>query len=174
MFILFYSSVIRNKMRGHRSSSLPPKDALYNLCSQILQLDEKIRFAGIANHLGTLLASAYRHGLVPLLTREETSHYALQSVLRAATREDFESKLGRQEYSIGKNGNVVRATIPIIYIEEAAQERNVVVKDNDESTPGIVKFYLLLSFDVEYEAQHAIEKKILPFLEENKKVFIAH
>lgn len=160
-------------MRGHRSSSLPPKDALYNLCSRILQLDEKIRFAGIANHLGTLLASAYRHGLVPLLTREETSHYALQSVLRAATREDFESKLGRQEYSIGKYGNVIRATIPIIYIEEGSQKRNV-IKDDDESTRDIVKFYLLLSFDVEYEAQHTIEKKILPFLEENRKVFITH
>src|ERR687891_2961978 len=89
-------------MAGDSSSSSlssTSKDGLNSFCDRVLQIAGKIRFVGIANHLGTLIASSYRHNLIPLLTREETSHYVLQSVLRSATREDFESKLGRQEYS---------------------------------------------------------------------------
>jgi hypothetical protein len=39
---------------------------------------------------------------VPLMNKQETTHYAVQAVLRAAIREEFESKIGRLEYSIGK------------------------------------------------------------------------
>ncbi|MGH9965227.1 MAG: hypothetical protein ACRD5E_10425 [Nitrososphaeraceae archaeon] len=59
------------------SSASSSKDDVYILCDKVLRINAKIRFVRIANHLGTLLASAYRHDLVPLLTREETAHYAL-------------------------------------------------------------------------------------------------
>ena len=147
------------------------KDDLNILCDKVLRINAKIRFVGIANHLGTLLASAYRHNLVPLLTREETSHYVLQSILRSATREDFESKLGRQEYSIGKYQNVIRATVPIICIEDKTQKEDVVIEDDGENKRNKVKLYLLLSFDVDYGVQHALETKILPFMDENRKFF---
>jgi hypothetical protein len=153
------------------SSSSSSKDDVYILCDKVLRINAKIRFVGIANHLGTLLGSAYRHNLVPLLTREETAHYVLQSILRSATREDFESKLGRQEYSIGKYQNVIRATVPIIYIEDKTQKENVVIEDDGGNKRNKVKFYLLLSFDVDYGVQHAIETKILPFINENRKFF---
>lgn len=155
------------------SSSSPSssKDDLNKLCDKVLRINAKIRFVGIANHLGTLLASAYRQNLVPLLTREETSHYVLQSILRSATREDFESKLGRQEYSIGKYQNVIRATVPLIYIEDKTQKENVVIEDDGENKRNKVKLYLLLSFDVDSEVQHAIETKILPFMDENRTFF---
>ena len=164
-------------MTGHSSSTPPPpstsKDDLSFFCDRVLQIASKIRFVGIANHLGTLIASSYRHNLSPLLTREETSHYVLQSVLRSATREDFESKLGRQEYSIGKYRNVIRATIPIIYIEDhsTTDKQKVVISNDDEIKRNKVKFYLLLSFDVDYGVQQAIETKILPFINENIKIF---
>jgi hypothetical protein len=162
-------------MTGHSSSPPPPnsKDDLSFFCDRVLQIASKIRFVGIANHLGTLIASSYRHNLIPLLTREETSHYVLQSVLRSATREDFESKLGRQEYSIGKYRNVIRATIPIIYIEDhsTTDKQKVVISNDDEIKRNKVKFYLLLSFDVDYGVQQAIETKILPFINENIKIF---
>ena len=160
-------------MAGTNSSSSPTsKDNLDFFCDKVLQVASKIRFVGIANHLGTLIVSSYRTNLIPLLTREETSHYVLQSVLRSTTREDFESKLGRQEYSIGKYRNVIRATIPIIYIEDdPTTDKQKVV---DEIKRNKVKFYLLLSFDVDYEVQHAIETKILPFIDENIKIFSTH
>ena len=155
------------------STSSNSKDDLNFFCDKVLQIASKIRFVGIANHLGTLIASSYRHNLIPLLTREETSHYVLQSVLRSATREDFESKLGRQEYSIGKYHNVIRATIPFTYIQDDTPngKQQVAIEDEDEIKRNKAKFYLLLSFDVDYGVQQAIETKILPFIDENIEMF---
>ncbi|MDQ3902415.1 MAG: hypothetical protein M3247_01995, partial [Thermoproteota archaeon] len=78
------------------------EENLDSICKEILQLDNSIRFVGIANNLGSLIATAYRNVLTPMMNKQETSHYAIQAVLRAATREDFESKIGRLVYSIGK------------------------------------------------------------------------
>jgi|SRR6476620_6121099 len=122
-------------------------------CKTILSLDKLIRFAGIANQLGSILATEYREGLVPLMTKEETSQYAIQAVTRAAMREEFESKIGRLEYSLGKYQKLIRSTIPLA------------------STARESKFYMLLSFDVNSEAKHIIEKKVLPLILLNKDHF---
>ena len=42
------------------------------LCEQILELDNTIRFVGIANLEGKLIAHEYRKGLRSLLTEEES------------------------------------------------------------------------------------------------------
>jgi hypothetical protein len=124
------------------------------LCKKILQLDNSIRFIGIANNLGSLIATAYRNGLTPLMDKQETSHYAIQAVLRAATREDFESKIGRLEYSIGKYERLIRATIPIRLFGK-----------EDESK----FYYLLLSFDLNSNIIDVIENKIMPFIRKSKE-----
>jgi hypothetical protein len=129
------------------------EENLNNLCKEIQQLDNSIRFVGIANNLGSLVATAYRNGLTPLMDKQETSHYAIQAVLRVATREDFESKIGRLVYSIGKYERLIRATIPI---KLSGKE--------DESK----SYYLLLSFDLNFNVMDVIENKIMPFIEKNK------
>jgi hypothetical protein len=125
-----------------------------SLCKDILQLDNSIRFIGIANNLGSLVATAYRSGLIPLMDKQETSHYAIQAVLRAATREDFESKIGRLEYSIGKYEKLIRATVPI----------RLFGKENENKF-----YYLLLSFDLNSNVMGVIENKVMPFIEKNKE-----
>jgi hypothetical protein len=130
---------------------------LDGFCNQVLKSDKHIRFVGLANNIGTLLSTAYREQLIPLMNKEETAHYAIKAILRAATREDFEDKTGRLHYSIGKYERLIRATVPII------------VKDYESS-----KFYLLLSFDVEKGSDvisSIIENKILPLINENKEFF---
>lgn len=107
--------------------------------------------------MGSLVVTAYRQGLVPLMTRDETSQYAMQAVLRAATREDFEIKLGRLQYSIGKYEKLIRATLPILLNRNGDYES---------------KFYLLLSFDVDSDAKSIIENKVLPYIENNNEIFI--
>ena len=88
------------------------------------------------------------------MDENETSHYSIQAVLRAATRQDFESKIGRLEYSIGKYEKIIRATVPIR------------VNFDDES-----KFYLLLSFDLKSAVIEVIENKVFRFIQENKENF---
>jgi hypothetical protein len=63
------------------------------ICNQVLRLDKSIRFAGIANNMGTLIAYKLREGVVPLLNEEELQNDIMKAVLRMKTREDYESKL---------------------------------------------------------------------------------
>lgn len=78
----------------------------------------------------------------------------LFAVVRATTREDFESKLGRLHYSVGKYDKLIRATIPIP------------VHDDDKS-----KFFLLLSFDIGSDAMSIIEGKVMLQIERYHDVF---
>lgn len=55
------------------------------LCSEILELDKAIRFAGIATRFGKVVASIYRGGLDPLLTRQESELSVTQSIIRMGT-----------------------------------------------------------------------------------------
>src|SRR6187200_2725219 len=142
---------------------LSTEENLNGLCKEIQQLDNSIRFVGIANNLGTLITTSYRNGLTPLMNEQETSHYAIQSVLRAATREDFESKIGRLEYSIGKYERIIRATVPI---------RLFGSNDDDDDDEQSKFYYLLISFDLKSAVIDIIEDKVMPFVEKNKENFV--
>jgi uncharacterized membrane-anchored protein len=87
------------------------------------------------------------------MTPEETARYAVQAAIRAATRETFETKIGELKFSISRYGKLVRATIPV-------------------KSSGKNKVLLLLSFDADAEADSIINKKILPYVTENKDYFL--
>jgi hypothetical protein len=137
---------------------LSTEENLKAICKQIMQLDNSIRFVGIANNLGSLVATLYRNGLTPLMNEQETSHYAIQVVLRVVTREDFESKIGRLEYSIGKYEKLIRATVPIRFVGSSDYESKF--------------YYLLISFDLKSAVIDIIEDKVMPFIEKNKENFV--
>lgn len=119
------------------------------LCSRILALDPSVRFAALVDHLGSLLTTVYREGLVPLATREETARYASQAIyMTGALAGGYNSRIGRMQYVVGKYENLVRATVPIV-------------------SSGNDKFYLMLSFDIGTNVIPVIEEKIMPFVEEN-------
>ena len=138
-------------------SSPSTEEKLNIFCKEIQQLDNSIRFVGIANNLGSLIATSYRKGLTPLMNEQETSHYAIQVVLRAATREDFESKIGKLEYSIGKYERLIRATVPIRLFGSN--------DDNNQSK----FYYLLISFDLKSAVIDIIEDKVMRFVEKNRE-----
>jgi hypothetical protein len=117
------------------------------ICNQVLQLDKSIRFAGIANNMGTLIAYKLREGLVPLLNEEELENNAMKTVLRMKTREDYESKLGDVIYTFALYKRVKRASIPLDHSDLAV---------------------LTLSFDMAADHDTIIMDKILPVLKQGK------
>jgi len=129
------------------------------VCREIIEMDESVRFAGIANKMGSLITTIYQKGIIPLMTKEETSQYALRAVVRATTREDFEIKLGKLHYSLGKYEKLVRVTIPIPPITTTSD-------DHSKS-----KFYLLVTLEIDSDATSIIERKILPHIVRNKETF---
>jgi hypothetical protein len=117
------------------------------ICNQVLQLDKSIRFAGVANNMGTLIAYKLRKGLIPLLNEEELQNSIMKTVLRMKTREDYEPKLGGVIYTFALYKRVKRATIPLDHPDLAV---------------------LTVSFDMAADQDSIIVDKILPVLKQGK------
>jgi hypothetical protein len=132
------------------SSSIPSYSHAKEICSQVLLLDKSIRFAGIANNMGTLIAYKLREGLVPLLNEEELQNNIMKAVLRMKTREDYESKLGDVIYTFALYKRVKRASIPL----------------DDSHHPDLA--VLTVSFDMVADHDTIIMDKILPVLKQRK------
>ena len=129
------------------SSSSVPYAYAKQICNQVLELDISIRFAGIANNMGTLIAYRLRKGLVPLLDEGELQNSIMKTVLRMKTREDYESKLGDVIYTFALYKRVKRASIPLDHPDLAV---------------------LTMSFDMAADQDSIIMDKILPVLKQRK------
>ena len=129
-------------------------DYLEGFCKQVLNRDYFIRSVRLTDHVGHTIAVAFRQGLVPLISNEESSRAAVQAAIRAATRGKFKSKIGEIQFSISRYARLVRATVPI--------------KNGRMNS----RFLLLITFEVDAEADSIILKKILPYIEENKDYFL--
>ena len=116
---------------------------LHDVCKRIIELDDKIRFAGIPNKFGKQIVVEYRKGLDPLLTDSESELYAIETVIRMNTRKDFESKLGKPVYSFTLYEKLKRVTIPL----------------DSKDYP-----ILMVSFDIEANHESIILENIIPFI----------
>ena len=116
---------------------------LKELCNQIIQSDDSIRFVGIANKYGKQVAVKYRDGVVPYLNQTESEIYSIDTVMRMNSRKELESKLGKVIYSFTLYENLKRATIH--------------VGNNDYPV-------LMASFDTHSDHDNIILNKILPIV----------
>jgi hypothetical protein len=134
-------------MASSMSSSSVPYAYAKQICGKVLELDVSIRFAGIANNMGTLIAYKLRKGVVPLLDEGELQNSIMKTVLRMKTREDYESKLGDVIYTFALYKRVKRASIPLDHPDLAV---------------------LTMSFDMAANQDSIIMDKILPVLKKGK------
>src|SRR5574338_1368342 len=126
------------------------KSFFQEFCDKIVTLDPTIRFAGIADEDGQLVATADRKGLRPLLSPEERAQYAITAATRQFTRLRWEYLLGKISYASSHYTKIIRATIPI-----ADENRRLA-------------HVLLLSFDPDADDFHQIiTKKIIPLVKQN-------
>jgi hypothetical protein len=127
------------------------EEAFNEFCKQVVNLDSKIRFAGIADEDGKLKSMAERPGLNPLLTPEERVQYAITAATRQFTRLRWEYMLGKIQYASSKFEKLMRATIPIT------------------DAYSKLSFVLLLSFDPDTGNLHQLlTEKIIPLINQNK------
>ena len=151
-------------------SSPKQSPRIKEFCKDILTKDLSIRFAAVANQMGNLIESEYREGLNPLMNRQETEHYTMQTVFRASTRETFENKIGKQRYAIAVYEKLIRATIPIIIIGAQDDKDDKPEKKQQQKKEQNSKWlYLLISFDLGTDVISIMEDKILPLIEQFRK-----
>ncbi|MGI0037802.1 MAG: hypothetical protein ACRD99_05540 [Nitrososphaera sp.] len=123
---------------------------LNSFCQHVIDIDGSIRWAGIVNKNGVIIAQQKRPGLQLLLTEEENEEYASSAIARQKTRGKFESKIGKMHYAFGRYEKLHRATIPI-----------------NQST------YLLVTIDSEQTNFDAlIMEEVMPLIEKQKSKFV--
>jgi hypothetical protein len=84
-----------------------------NLCKSILDLDSKIRFAGICDESGEIKHGGQKEGVENILTNEETRKSNLQALARWGLRNSLSSKIGRGKYAMAEYEKIKRITIPL-------------------------------------------------------------
>ncbi len=88
-------------------------ELLNSVCDDVIAKHSSIRWAGIANRNGVILAQKARKGAKLLLSDEENEDYAATAIARQRTRGKFEPQIGKMVYSFGRYELLQRATIPI-------------------------------------------------------------
>jgi hypothetical protein len=111
----------------------------------ILPLDKSIRFCAVTNKLGYIIASKYRKNLKPLMTFEETERYALFATIRHSTRQAWEGKIGKAQYSLTRYELLVRVTVPLLdshllLISFDVDTKNIDCIMTDKVLPLVEKF----------------------------------
>jgi hypothetical protein len=126
-------------------------ELLNSLCEEIVAKHKSIRWTGIVNKNGVILAQKTRKGVKLLLSDEENEEYAATAIARQKTRGKFEPKIGKMVYSFGRYELLHRATLPI----------------NEN-------YYMLMTLDVEEKNfDSIIIDHILPVITKNRNRFVA-
>ena len=122
------------------------------VCDEVISLNDSVRFAGISDKEGKLLAVSERQNLKPLLSNEERAQYAITAATRQYTRLRWEYHLGRIHYASSRYEKLARATIPIA------------------DANSTLYYVLLLSFDPDIKNLHKlIMDTIIPRIRKWKK-----
>ena len=126
-------------------------ELLNSICEDVLAKHGSIRWTGIVNKNGVILAQKNRKGVKLLLSEEENEEYAATAIARQKTRGKFEPKIGKMVYSFGRYELLHRATIPI----------------NDN-------YYMLMTLDVEEKNfDSIIMDKIVPVITKSGSRFVS-
>ncbi len=81
-------------------------------CELLLQ-DPEIRFAGLLDPLGNLVAGGFKTGVEPLKDENEAKKMFIEAVLRQRTREEFDYNLGPVKNGAARRKNAVILSFPI-------------------------------------------------------------
>jgi hypothetical protein len=133
-------------------------DLFKSLCDRIINANSAVRFAGIADEHGTVMATSERRGLKPLLDREQTAQYALAAVTRQYTRIRWQSILGKIDYTCSYYERVFRVTIPIT--DSNNRLRAVIIFTLDVSVKDFHSIIMRKLIPVVREAEPKLIKKL--------------
>ncbi len=80
---------------------------------QTLLKEPEIRFAGLINHMGHLVAGGMKQGMTPLEDEADMRKLYMELILRVSTRKEFDYSLGPVDYSASRREKAVVLSFPI-------------------------------------------------------------
>ncbi|MDX1596133.1 MAG: DUF6659 family protein [Nitrosopumilaceae archaeon] len=70
------------------------------ICEKIKALDSKIRFAGVINERGRLVAGGMKEGVEPLESEKDDEMLFMELALRVKMRKEFDKQLGLVNFAL--------------------------------------------------------------------------
>ena len=83
---------------------------LDKLCSSILEIDPKVRYAVVCTRRGEFVYEHIREGVSPLLNKEHAYRSFKQAIFRWSSRQLLEKQLGHVKYAMAEYEKVKRYT----------------------------------------------------------------
>src|SRR5574337_366734 len=83
------------------------------LCKQVLELDSRIRFAGLINENGRLVAGGMKPGFKSLEDSRDDEMLYMELVLRAKMRREFDKVLGPVQFAMSYREKVIIMSFPL-------------------------------------------------------------
>ena len=83
------------------------------LCDNVFSLSPSIRFSGVINKMGGLIAGGMRHGLESLENKDDSLKLFVQFALRSRLRTDYDYVFGRSIYNFTEREKIKLASFPL-------------------------------------------------------------
>jgi hypothetical protein len=129
---------------------MPFLGSFEQLCDNIFELSSNIRFVGIINGMGDLVAGGMREGVQSMEDRENSSKLYLEFLLRSEMRKDQDAEFGKTVYSFSEREKIKFAVFPLL--------RNhllmVSMEKKESNHDGIIGKILNLTSNYDTHANH--------------------
>jgi len=106
------NDVLSANVESLKTQNLQEYKIFQQKCDRLLQEDE-IRFAGLINGMGRLVAGGFKKGVLPLEDDAERQKMYMELALRVSMRMEFDYSLGKVKYSASRREKSVMMSFPI-------------------------------------------------------------
>ncbi len=86
---------------------------LSDLCTSLFEINEKIRFVGIINQMGKLIAGDMKKGLTSMERDDGSMRLYLGYAINNVLRRDFDNVFGKVLYTFSEREQIKLLTIPL-------------------------------------------------------------
>ena len=91
-------------------------DKIYDyskICNSILSVDPKIRFAGVINERGRLVAGGMKENVEPLESEKDDEMIFMELALRVKMRKEFDKQLGPVNFAMASRERALAISVII-------------------------------------------------------------
>ncbi len=91
-------------------------DKIYDyagICNSVLSLDPKIRFAGVINERGRLVAGGMKENVEPLETEKDDEMIFMELALRVKMRKEFDKQLGPVNFAMASRKRALAISVVV-------------------------------------------------------------
>jgi len=92
---------------------VPSQEMFESICEMILGLDPGIRFAGVINNKGKLLARCAKTGIRSFTTPQDREMLLMETALGVRMRKEHDSRLGPMIFTISYGDKIISMNFPL-------------------------------------------------------------